>query len=242
MRTDSRGVTLIELSIGAIILAIVMSSIYKLTLSGQKSAIQVMQSHQVNEEIQTAIDRFSDDVREANILVDNVPPDHEPPLLTTQNQPVDEALANAIQAKTLKTEDPKNKLKLVKCEIVAPSQVSGNTLSKMFKKCQIEYFFKGTGNTLALVRKYAELDESNNEVPASVKIKPIINEINITKDYAVFFRIGGGQGILGARNVYFAADLARKEKKSDGTLSTRNTFHSTILTSAHIRGSAPDKF
>ncbi|MBI3038150.1 hypothetical protein HYY75_03730 [bacterium] len=243
MKVIPRGVTLIEVSIGAFILALVVGAVYKLTISGQKSAAQIMQSHQVNEEVQNAIDRFSSDVREANVIVDNVAPDHEPPLLdVAQNQSVDAALFSAIQGRILQTENPKNKLKLIKCQIVPPSQILGATLREMFKKYQVEYFFKGTGSTKALVRKFVELDNQNNEVPASAKIKPLIYEINTNKDYAVFFRIGGSQGLIGSRNVYFAAEISRKEKKGDGSLIDKSTFRSTILTSAHIRGSAPDKY
>ena len=241
-----RGTTMIEMLIAATILALIIGAVYKATLSGQRSAIQVMQSHQVNEEIQNAIDHFSDDVREANVIADPASPKKPVPLLPLDppTQPVDQALAAAIQTKTLATADfyANAVLRLIKSQAVPPNKVTGGTVAGMVKNSVVEYFFKDKGGAHVLFRKYMEIDENGRPIAPSVRIKPLIREIIPDKDYAVFFRIGGNQPTIGARNIFFATDIARKEKKPDGTVRQQETFHAAVLTSAHIRGSTPAKF
>jgi hypothetical protein len=243
MKQTSRGVTIVEMMVGAVILLMTLSAIFKLTSSGQRSAVQVMQGHQVNEEIRRAIDLFSDDVREANIILDPSPPPHIPPHLTPNpgNQPIDEALTGALQAGTLKTSDPNNRVRLIKCRVLPPNKVSGGTAAGMIEKSLVEYFFQGIGDTRALIRKTVNLDANNNEIPASAFIKPIINDIFLFTDHALFFRVGGNQSLIGARNIFFALDITRKERTPDGAFRTGQLFHAKVLTSVHIRGSAPEK-
>lgn len=248
------GFTLIEIMVGAIIFAMIIVSIYKLTMSGHKSAQQAMQGHQVNEEIQSAIDHFVKDVREANLIIDTSGSSaaQYPPLLQV-NAPdsVEDALQAAIN--NHKTDDPCNRLLLVKCFPLPPNAAGSSASTRSTRKYLVEYTIEGEeGNpNKTLFRKFAQIEDDypwtdlyNNPYPPlkgdTAFSKPLISEINITRDYFVFFRTVDSSGAIGARSIYLAAKLHRKEKKADGTLVDKELFQSKILVTAHFRGSAPN--
>ncbi|MBP7632955.1 hypothetical protein KBA41_02205 [Candidatus Ozemobacteraceae bacterium] len=245
--------TLIEIMVGAVILAMIILAITNLFISGQRSAKQAMQSHQVNDEVQSAVDHLLKDVREANVLIDNAPSpqDHEPPFPDFDFTAVDaeDRLQSAVGSLSVMTRDPRNRIRLIKCVPVLPSKVSANTSTKSTAMYYIEYYFAPTDdNTVALMRKFARIRNDDgwafyDDVPTgedppldeSTSIsRPLISEIDTTRDYCVFFRAGSR-----ARNVCLAAKLHRKERNADGSLVNKELYQARILVTAHIRGSAP---
>ncbi len=247
----SAGMTLVELMIGAAILSMIILAVTNLFISGQRSARQAMQSHQANDEVQSAVDHLLKDVREANVLIDYAPTTeaHEPPYPDFDFTAADaeERLQNAVGSLSVMTGDPRNRIRLIKCVPIEPSKVSGNVSTQSARKYYIEYYFiHADDHNVALMRKFAQVQDDwkfYSDIPAgedpplvesTIISRPLIPEIDTTRDYCVFFRAGSR-----ARNVCLAAKLHRKERNADGSLANKELYQARILVTAHIRGSAP---
>lgn len=246
----SAGMTLIEIMVGAVILSMIVLAITNLFIAGQRSARQAMQSHQVNDEVQSAVDHLLKDVREANILIDYAPTAeaHEPPFpdFDFTASDAEERLQSAVGSLSVMTGDPRNRIRLIKCVPIEPGKVSGNISTQSARKYYTEYYFlHSDDNNVVLMRKFAQISDDwkfFNDIPAgedpplvgTIIDHPLIREIDTTRDYCVFFRAGSR-----ARNVCLAAKLHRKERNADGSLATKELYQARILVTAHIRGSAP---
>jgi len=248
MMKKHSGVTLVELLFVLVILGMLMAAVFKLTISGQKSAVDIMSSHVANEEIQRLTEMISDDIKEANYLDDPAVDDasHRPPLIDLGASTLEDALKEALTTNKLRTDDEeKNQIVLRKYVPQKPNLPPANA-KEIFKRYQISYMVKkdpSNSNLCALVREFAELrPDSNDVIPESVSKKTLIEGLDIRKNYIVFFRLKNSGGAISARNIFFAADIFREERKSspNDPPSGKPLFHSSVLTAAHIRGSTPD--
>lgn len=237
------GTTLLELIIAVTILAMVIAAVFRVVSSGQKTATTVMQSHQVNEEVQSAIDRISDDIKEANLVME-IGADVPPAIDWTTTDPFEDAVKAKRTDGTLKTDGPKNRLMLMKATPATVTDAGTMVIKMGMNLASITYVFEKDSDSpdlFHLIRYYEELDCDRNPKAGTSRVKTLIHDINIQKDYFLFFRIGNSNGRISARNIFCTADLARKEKKPDGTYDNNKTlFHANVLTALHIRGSAPN--
>ncbi len=77
-----KGFTAIELMVGMLVFALVVTSLWQIYVSSHKSARTIIETHSINEEVDRTLLKIMDDIRESNYFYDNCPPSIEPSMIS----------------------------------------------------------------------------------------------------------------------------------------------------------------
>lgn len=209
------GVTLIEVMMAVIVLALLLTALYKTFSGSQKQAQAIMQAHQTNDELQRLFDKITDDIRESNFVLEGTPPK-----------------ASLSQSKLLKSEDPGNYISFHKVSYdfsIEPKNLADN----QYNYTQLRVIYKlekldpaqATGPFI-LWRETLPFDDRRQEVPAQRARKVMMENI----DEMVFFRLDE-PNLPHHGSVCIRARLAGRGKDS--------RYDSTLMTSIKQRGAEP---
>jgi len=213
MRRD--GVTLIEVMMAVIVLALLLTALYQTYSGTRKQAQAVMQAHQTNDELQRIFDKITDDIRESNFLLENTPPK-----------------ASYAQSNTLRTDDPANYIGFHKVTYdfsIQPKSLADN----QYRYTQIRVVYKlekadpdqATGPYI-LWRETLPFDDRRQEVTAQRARKVMMENI----DEMVFFRLDE-PNLPNHESVCIRARLTGRGQEG--------RYDSTLLTSIKQRGAEP---
>jgi len=87
-----KGVTVVELMVGLIIMSIVMTGLYRAFSTSRQTAADIMANHTINDELDRTLLRITDDIRESNIIVPGYPAAVEPMEVSTLSTSKDNKL------------------------------------------------------------------------------------------------------------------------------------------------------
>ena len=73
-----KGFTVIELMIGMIIMAILMTVLFRAFSTSRQTAAEIMANHAVNDDLDRTLLRITDDIRESNVIIPGFPAAIEP--------------------------------------------------------------------------------------------------------------------------------------------------------------------
>ena len=73
-----KGVTIIELMIVLIILALISTALFRVFNSAQKTTTEITENHTINDKLDRLVIKITDDLREANYVYSDFPPIYKP--------------------------------------------------------------------------------------------------------------------------------------------------------------------
>ncbi len=209
------GVTLIEVMMAVIVLALLLTALYHTFSSSRRQAQVVMQAHQTNDELQRLFDKITDDIRESNFVLEGTPPK-----------------ASLEQSKTLNSGDPANYISFHKVTYdfsLQPKSLGDNQYN--YTQLRVTYKLEkvdpdqATGPYI-LWRETLPFDDRRQEVTAQRARKVMMENI----DELIFFRLNE-PNLPHHDSVCIRARLTGRGKDS--------TYDSTLLTSIRQRGAEP---
>lgn len=209
------GVTLIEIMMAVIVLALLLTALYHTFSSSRRQAQAVMQAHQTNDELQRLFDKITDDIRESNFLLEGTPPK-----------------ASLAQSTDLRTDAPANYISFHKVTYdfsIQPKSLADNQYN--YTQLRVTYKLEkvdpdqATGPYI-LWRETLPFDDRRQEVTAQRARKVMMENI----DELVFFKLNE-PNLPHHDSVCIRARLTGRGK--DGK------YDSTLLTSIRQRGAEP---
>ncbi|MBF0502517.1 MAG: prepilin-type N-terminal cleavage/methylation domain-containing protein [Candidatus Riflebacteria bacterium] len=219
--TGRNGVTIIELMFVILILSILLSGVYRVFFQGQRQALEIMDSHVVNDDVQRLVDRLTDDIREANYVDDNVPP----------------VVAMGAES-SLKSDDANNWLFFTKLQFDFTKDPNLPN-QKIYTQQKVVYYLEGPKNVRgkdgppwALIREMTPWDD-HGVVQTTKKEKVTIME---DIDELIFYRLNNPASSVdspGTNNVFIRIVMKRLDPK----IPDSHKYRSEIVTSIRLRGS-----
>ncbi|MFZ2961349.1 MAG: prepilin-type N-terminal cleavage/methylation domain-containing protein [Candidatus Ozemobacteraceae bacterium] len=220
-----KGTSLIELMAVIILLAVLLTGVYRVFFQGQRQAREIMENHSVNDDVQRLVDRLTDDIREANYVDQAVPP-----------------ITDMGSEGGLKTEAPENYLFFTKLQfefVKDPTTFSPE--QKNYTQQKIKYFLQGPGGTgtkgppWALIREMTPWDDKGVAQTTGKVMVTIMEDI----DELTFYRLKNPASSIdtpGLNNVFFRIVM----KRIDPNIPDARKYRSEIITSVRIRGNEPE--
>lgn len=209
------GVTIIEMMMAVLLLALLLTALYDTFSGSQKQAKAIMGAHQTNDELQRLFDKITDDIRESNFILDGTPPK-----------------ASIAQSNLLKSEDPANYISFHKVTYdfsKEPKSLSDNqyNYTQLRVTYKLEKFApeQATGPYI-LWRETLPFDDRRKEVTAQRARKVMMENI----DEMVFFKLDE-PNLPHNGSVCIRARLSGRGKEGK--------YDSTLLTSIKQRGAEP---
>ncbi len=210
-----KAFTLVEMMIVLILFTLLVTFLWKVYSQTQKTALEVMSDHTVNDELDRALTKITDDIREANSISSDTPPIYE-----TGD------IAN------LKTEDEKNELKFIKVTYdftKDPADLADNEYN--YTQIQVRYFVtkedeSNPNSKWLLNREMIPIDSNKQPDEANSTIYNILSGI----EECVFYRIKDPDAVRSG-NVY----IRIKKGRSDG-----GKYTNEYVISVKERGAMPE--
>ncbi len=171
-----KAFTLIEVMVAAIVLVLLLTSLWRVFSSTQRNAKVVMENHAINDALDRTLIKITDDVREANSIDDEYPPLYE---------------ESALEG--LKTEDEKNQLKFIKVDYkfhIDPSTLDSNkvnyTANQIVYRLEKEVEPTATENSKwVMIREMTPLNENKEPVTSEMTVHTVLSGI----DECIFYRV-----------------------------------------------------
>ncbi|MBF0405988.1 MAG: prepilin-type N-terminal cleavage/methylation domain-containing protein [Candidatus Riflebacteria bacterium] len=219
-----RGFSLTELLTAVVIFMIVLASSYQVFFSGRQSAVDIMESHFVNDDVQKLIDRITNDVRESNFV---------DPSLPSEVAPGSEV--------SLKTEDAANRLLFTR--VIYDFSKDPATFAageKNYTQEKVEYSLErtdvnsatGTYSLIRTVTPWDQFGKAQQDKRTKITLMDDIDEL-------VFYRFkfaADDKANSGARIVFIRLTINRK----DQTSAKKGRYAANVVTSVKIRGYEPE--
>ena len=210
-----KAFTLVEMMVVLILFTLLVTFLWKVYSQTQKTALEVVSDHAVNDELDRALTKITDDIREANSISSSTPPIYETGDLGN-----------------LKTEDENNELKFVKVTYdftKDPSELADNEYN--YTQIQIRYFVTKEDETnpnskWLLNREMIPIDSNKQPDEANSTIYNILSGI----DECIFYRIKDPDAVRSG-NVY----IRIKKGRSDG-----GKYTNEYVISVKERGAMPE--
>lgn len=216
-----KAFTLVELMVAIILMVLVLTALWNVFSSAQKNAKEVVENHTINHELDMALIRILDDVREANFVATDSPAIYE------------ESQINSDALKTTAEESNQLKFKKVKYDFSKdPSSLGDN--EKNYTAVEIIYRVEkdeiaGTNNENSkwyLIREMTPLDTNNQRIESEMTAHTILSGI----DECVFYRIKDPEAVRSG-NVYIRIQVGRKEAEK---------YKNECVISVKERGAMPE--
>lgn len=214
-----KGTTLVELMVGMIILTLILTALWRVYSSSQRSAREIIANHTINDELDRTLLKITDDVRESNYIFDNFPP----------------SVAQTSVA-GLKTEDQTNQLKFMKILYdfeKDPMDLPAGEVN--YVQHRIRYFVERDDetkpdSTWTLFREMVPFDNRKVEIPSQTTVFAVLNGIK----ECIFYRIQDPEASRSG-NVYIKLKLARSEEGLDA-----GKYSNEIVITVKERGASPE--
>ena len=196
-----KAFTLVETMVAIILMVLVLTALWNVFSSTQKNAKEVLENHTINHELDMALIRILDDVREANFVATDSPTMYE------------ESQINSDALKT--TSEESNQLKFTKVKYdfsKDPSSLGDN--EKNYTAVEVIYRVEkdeipGSNNENSkwyLIREMTPLDTNGKRIEEEMTAHTILSGI----DECVFYRIKDPKAVRSG-NVYIKIQVGRKE-------------------------------
>ncbi|MBF0543484.1 MAG: hypothetical protein HQM08_03575 [Candidatus Riflebacteria bacterium] len=218
------GFSLVELISAAIIFVLLLLSVFQVYTSGRKSALEIMDNHLVNDDVQRLVDRVTKDVREANFVDPSLPP----------------TIASGSES-SLKTEGSDNRLFFTKIKFdFTKDPTTFKEGQNNYTQEKIEYSVERTDinsatGAFTLVREITPWDDSGKPQTSQRQKIALIDGV----DELVFYRLKNSASESenqGSRNIYICLTIRRK----DPGLGSSQRYSANVVCSVKVRGSEPD--
>ena len=216
-----KAFTLAETLVAIILMVLVLTALWNVFSSTQKNAREVIENHTINHELDMALIRILDDVREANFVATDSPAMYE---------------ESQINSDTLKTtEEGSNQLKFTKVKYnfsKDPSSLGDN--EKNYTAVEVIYRVEkdeipGSNNENSkwyLIREMTPLDTDGKRIEEAMTAYTILSGI----DECVFYRIKDPEAVRSG-NVYIKLQVGRKEAEK---------YKNECVISVKERGAMPE--
>ncbi|MFZ5953223.1 MAG: PulJ/GspJ family protein [Candidatus Rifleibacteriota bacterium] len=215
-----RGFNLIELMVAMIILSMLLTALYQSFSSGQRNATEIMESHQINEEVDRTMQKLIEDVREANYIDEHCPP-----------------TMKAAELANHKTSSAENILMFTKINYdfsKEPADLPDGTYN--YTQTRVKYYVAkddedDPNSTYVLMRHLTPFDNRRKQIDSE------IHEYEVLKGLSecIFYRLDDPDSSRSG-NLYIRLKIARKDRNEK----TFSNYENDILISVMERGSPPE--
>ncbi len=214
-----RGFSLVEVLSVVIILVVVMGSLFK-TFSGARRGVnEAMENQIVNDDLQRLVDRLTEEVREANYIIDDNLPKVKPGEEDSINIPPDDDYLLFSKVTYDFKKDPKT---------LTADQV--NYTSKQIKYYLVKEDPDQATGPYILFRSMLPFDDLRKAVESEKTIFPVMNDI----DQLLFYRLEEPDARRSG-NLYMKVVLSRQDKPGDSA----SKYTSSITMNVKERGAEP---
>lgn len=214
-----RGVSIIELMMALIIFSLLFAAMFKVYNSSQRGAVELVENHAINEQVDRTLQRIMDDVRESNYIYDDCP------------RPVPASMITS-----LKTEDPGNYLMFMKVLYdFTRDPISLPDGEVNYTQNRIRYFLEredpdNSDSTWILMREMLPYDNKRQPIDSNMTLYPILRGIS----ECVFYRIIDPDASRSG-NLYVRLRMRRE----DSNRTESQTYSNEMIISVRERGATP---
>ena len=204
--------------VALILMALILTALWKVFLSSQKNAKEIIENHAINDEIDRILIRIIDDVREANSIA-------------TYPIPIDKSEVDGLLTRESDPDnDSNNKLTFFKINYdftKKPNELAENEVN--YTTNLVTYYIEpndGDPTRWSLFRKMIPLGKDKQPIEGDISLY----ELPFVFDECVFYRIKNPD-LPRTGNVYIKFKFGRKEE---------NKYSNEIIICVKERGAMPD--
>ncbi len=202
---NKKAFTAVELMITLILLALVLTYLWHVFSASRKNATEIIENHMVNDELDRELIKITDDIREANLILEGKPP-----------------IYDFSQISSLETGKEENVLEFIKVTYdfsVDPTELDGNKVN--YTKKLIKYYVEkedesNPNSKWVLIREMTPIDTDSSVVEPerniyTVKIPPL--------EECIFYRVNDPDTTR-TGNLFIKMKLGRQDKSQYTSEST----------------------
>ena len=214
-----RGVSVIELMMALIVFSLLFAAMFRVFSSSQRGAVELVENHAINEQVDRTLQRIMDDVRESNYIYDECP------------QPVPASMIASLQ-----TEDPTNYLMFMKVLYdFTRDPISLPDGEVNYTQNRIRYFVEredpdNAASTWVLMREMLPYDNRRQPIDSQMTVYPILRGIS----ECIFYRVIDPDASRSG-NLYVRLKMSRQ----DSDRAESQTYSNEMLISVKERGAVP---
>lgn len=215
-----KGFNLIEIMVALVILSLLLTALYHTFSSSQRNAAEIMESHQINDEIDRTMQKLLEDVREANFIDDNCPP-----------------TLTAAELASHKTSSPANFLLFSKINFdfsKEPADLPDGTYN--YTQTRVKYYVEkddatDPDSTWVLMRELTPFDNRRQIITSEIHSYEVLKGLSECLFYRRFDPDSSRSG-----NLYIKLKIARRDRDAKSL----SAYENEILISVKERGAPPD--
>ena len=215
-----KGFSLVELMVALIVMSLLLTALYSSFSSSQRNATEIIEAHQINDEVDRTMQKLIEDVREANYIDDNCPP-----------------TITKAELASHKTESPANFLIFTKVNYdfsKEPADLPDDAYN--YTQTRVRYFVvkdddSDPNSTWVLMRELTPFDNKRKMLASEIHSYEVIKGLS----ECVFYRLQDPDSSRSG-NLYIKLKIARKDRDEK----TFSGYENEILISVKERGSSPD--
>jgi len=215
-----KGFNLIEVMVAMIILSIVLTALYLTFSSSRKNANEIMESHQINDEVDRTMQKLIEDVREANYIDEYCPPTLTKAELASHN-----------------TSSPENFLLFTKIDYdfsKEPKDLPDGTYN--YTQLKVHYYVEkeddsNPDSTWVLIRKTTPVNNKRQQLDSEIREYEVLKGLSDCIFYRLYDPDSSRSG-----NLYIKLKIARRDRDEKSL----SAYENEILISVKERGAPPD--
>lgn len=215
-----KAFSLVEMMVAMVILSLLLTALYRTFSSSRRNANEIMENHQINDEVDLTMQKLIEDVREANYIDDNCPP----------------TLTKA-ELSTHLTSSPANFLLFTKINYdfsKEPADLPDGTYN--YTQTRVKYYVEkddaaDPNSTWVLMRELTPFDNQRQIITSEIHSYEVIKGLS----ECIFYRLYDPDSSRSG-NLYIKLKIARRDRNEKSL----STYENEILISVKERGAPPD--